>query len=154
MGDQPRGCIIWGVSVRIRLEFQNLNKIKMSFISIILLIWELPQIVLARLVTRKDDKLAHTVDGVQIYKTKRIEGLSLGDRIFVDTNCYDGTWLIKHEFGHVIQSRILGWLYIPIIVIPSYLWYQFNRLSNQPEWLAVYKYHQFYTERWANWLVC
>ena len=64
-----------------------------------------------------------------------------------------GTWLIKHEFGHVIQSRILGWLYIPIIVIPSYIWYQCSKLNNLPDWLATYKYYQFYTEWWANQLI-
>ena len=126
----------------------------MNIVSILLLIWELPQLLLARLVTKKEDRLVHTVDGVQIYKTKRIDGLSLGDRIFINPECYEGTWLVKHEFGHVIQSRILGWLYIPVIVIPSYLWYLANTLNKrQPQWLATYNYYQFYTEFWANWLV-
>lgn len=129
----------------------------MSITSILLLIWELPQILLARLFTSKHDELVHTVDGVQIYLTTKIEGLSLGDRIFVNPYTYEGTWLVKHEFGHVIQSRILGWLYIPLIVIPSYLWYLHTRIyknSDIPESQLVFNYYQFYTERWANWLVC
>lgn len=129
------------------------KRLKMSIISILLLIWELPQIILARLLTKNDDIFIHNVDGVKIYKTKRIDGLSLSDRIFLNVDCYEGTWLIKHEFGHVIQSRILGWLYIPIIVIPSYIWYQCSKLNNLPDWLATYKYYQFYTEWWANQLI-
>lgn len=118
---------------------------------ILLTIHQLPQIILSRLVTHDDDVLIHKVGGVSIYKTKHIEGLSLGDRIFVSDDAPEGTWLVKHEFGHVIQSRVLGWLYIPIIVIPSYLWYKFFErfCKNEP----VESYYFFFTEYWANKLV-
>lgn len=50
---------------------------------------------------------------------------------------------LKHGLGHSYQSQLLGWLYIPVIAIPSVL-------HN----LVHYKlYYSFYTEKWADKLV-
>ena len=98
-----------------------------------------------------------SVDGVRVFETDRFEGMSLGDTIFVNKNCCEGTWLVKHEFSHVKQSRYLGWLYLPIIFVPSYLWNmlitEIAELDKVEDWYLTYVYHQFYTEWWANWLV-
>jgi hypothetical protein len=129
----------------------------MTFQSIILTLWELPQIVLGRMIAKKFGKYVHTVDGANVYLTNGTRHVSMGDSLFVDENAEEGTWLVKHEFGHIIQSRILGWLYLPLIVIPSYLWYtimlMYDELGVIKKWKATLIYHQFYTEKWANWLV-
>lgn len=96
-------------------------------------------------ITRKL-KPCHKVGDVRIYKTKKIEGLSLGFFILLDPDIKEGTWIVKHEFGHIIQSRILGWFYVPVVLIPSYLWFRFGDYD-------VKSYYDFYTERWANELI-
>lgn len=124
---------------------------------IILFIHQLPQILLSRLIVSNNDVMIHKVDGVRIYHTTRMEGISLGDTIFISGDVYEGTWLVKHEFGHVIQSRILGWLYLPLIFVPSLLWYQLMNFIERVFCLndeeSAEMYYQFYTEYTANRLV-
>lgn len=112
---------------------------------IIKILHQLPQYLFGLWITR-NLKPCHSIGEVKIYKTKKIEGLSLGFFILIDPDIEEGLWILKHEFGHIIQSRILGWLYILIIVIPSYLWYKYGN-SN------VETYYDFYTEKWANKLI-
>lgn len=66
-------------------------------------------------------------------------GVSLGKYIIV--NQWMPTKEIMHEYGHCIQSRYLGWLYLIVIGLPSLLWAMFYRGKN---------YYSFYTERWAD----
>ena len=47
-------------------------------------------------------------------------GLSLGLFIFVPRNPSEG--ILVHEYGHCIQSLILGPLYLPLVGVPSLLW--------------------------------
>ena len=128
-----------------------------KIIKFIIILWQLPQIIIGRLFKSHDDKFCLSFNGVDYYIMDRIEGISLGDRIFLNPNTYEGTKILRHEFGHVIQSRILGWLYVPVILIPSFLWYclicfietHFN-ISNDK---IVDIYYRFYPEKWANKLV-
>lgn len=55
---------------------------------------------------------------------------------------------LKHELGHCYQSQLLGWLYIPVIAIPSVLHNLYVRIARK----LGYKpdYYSFYTEKWAN----
>lgn len=75
------------------------------------------------------------------------EGLCLGLFIFVPQNCTRA--LLAHEYGHTIQSLILGPLYLPIVVLPSLVWAGLPRLQNYRS-SHRYSYYRFYTERWAN----
>ncbi len=57
--------------------------------------------------------------------------------------------LLVHEYGHTVQSLLLGPLYLPLVGLPSALW------GNLPRFHAKRKregrsYFSFYTERWAN----
>lgn len=57
--------------------------------------------------------------------------------------------VLVHEYGHTIQSVILGPLYLPVISIPSGLW------CNLPQAVAYRKkhkvsYYAFYPEKWAD----
>lgn len=70
-------------------------------------------------------------------------GLSLGKYIFVNILNYD---LIRHEYGHSRQSKILGWLYLPVIGLPSLIWFHCYKKT----WKK--SYYWFYTERWADYL--
>ena len=74
--------------------------------------------------------------------------MSLGMFIFMGN---DDIRTLVHEFGHSIQSCILGPFYLLIIGIPSFLWANIPILA---KWRATGKvpYSAFYPEKWANYL--
>lgn len=74
-------------------------------------------------------------------------GLSLGAFIFVPKGCPRS--LIVHEYGHTVQSLILGPLYLPIIGLPSMLWANLPACRNWRRTRGI-SYYSFFPERWAN----
>ena len=54
----------------------------------------------------------------------------------------------KHEYGHCLQSQWLGWLYLPLVGLPSILRVLVWRIRN----LDPKKYYIGYPEDWANML--
>ena len=82
---------------------------------------------------------------------ERGESLSLGLFIFVSEQSSDAAKaeLCAHEYGHSVQSLILGVLYLPVIALPSSLWCMvpyFERRRSR----TGRSYYSFFTERWAN----
>ncbi len=59
--------------------------------------------------------------------------------------------LLVHEYGHTIQSLILGPFYLIVMGIPSTLWgfvpYFYKKRTNEK-----ISYFSFFTEKWANYL--
>lgn len=55
--------------------------------------------------------------------------------------------LLVHEYGHTIQSIILGPLYLIVIGIPSTLWGFLGSKKRRDEQVP---YGAFFTEKWAN----
>lgn len=55
--------------------------------------------------------------------------------------------LLVHEYGHTIQSLILGPLYLVLIGIPSTLWGFFMAKKRKEKQIP---YGAFITEKWAN----
>lgn len=74
-------------------------------------------------------------------------GLSLGMFIFVPQGSPRS--LVVHEYGHTLQSLVLGPLYVPAIVVPSMIWAGAPRLRRYRS-SRSYSYYRFYCERWAN----
>lgn len=72
--------------------------------------------------------------------------ISLSRFIFADDRWFQSE-MIKHEYGHTIQSKRLLLLYIPIIGIPSLVWNKFFRKYRIRKQRS---YYSFYTESWAN----
>lgn len=84
--------------------------------------------------------------------------LSMGLFVFVTSrpcacgNCTKeemGERLVVHEYGHCIQSLILGPFYMFAMALPSMIWAglpYFGKLRFRKN----IKYHWLYTERWAN----
>lgn len=71
-------------------------------------------------------------------------GISLGLFIFAADD-----EMKKHEYGHTLQSLLLGPLYLLVIGLPSFIW------ANLPYFQQLRKkknidYYSFWTERWAN----
>ena len=57
--------------------------------------------------------------------------------------------LLVHEYGHTIQSLILGPLYLIVIGIPSTLWGFLPNLNRKRKEEQI-SYFSFFTEKWAN----
>ena len=59
--------------------------------------------------------------------------------------------LLIHEYGHSLQSLILGPLYLIVMGIPSTLWGFMPHCSKKRKEQNI-SYFAFFTERWANYL--
>lgn len=57
--------------------------------------------------------------------------------------------VIRHEYGHTLQSIVLGPLFLPVIGLPSLMWCGLPCFVNYRKRKNV-SYYWFYTERWAN----
>ena len=57
--------------------------------------------------------------------------------------------LLIHEYGHTLQSLMLGPLYLVVVGIPSAMWagLPYFRKKRRTERIS---YYSFYTERWAD----
>ena len=79
------------------------------------------------------------------YSSKMRGGISLGQYIIVNDKYkdYKGD-TEKHEYGHYLQSRYLGPLYLLVIGLPSLLWAAW---WNERRGVS---YYSFYTEKWAD----
>lgn len=119
----------------------------------LLWLWQFPQNYIAFLIYGCLGYLCHyggKYNGKNLIITEYIlSNFSLGDYIFVLPNSTDKS--LKHELGHSYQSQLLGWLYIPVIAIPSILHNLVHYIAYKlgKEW----DYYSFYTEKWADKLV-
>lgn len=74
-------------------------------------------------------------------------GLSLGAFIFAPQGMNKA--LVVHEYGHTLQSLLLGPFYVPMIVVPSLVWAGLPACTRFRE-RRHYSYYRFFCERWAN----
>lgn len=122
-------------------------------ISFLLWLWQFPQNYIAFLIYGCLGYLCYyggKYNGKNLIITEYIlSNFSLGDYIFALPNSTDKS--LKHELGHSYQSQLLGWLYIPVITIPSILHSLVHYIAYKlgKEW----DYYSFYTEKWADKLV-
>jgi hypothetical protein len=78
-------------------------------------------------------------------------GVSLGMFFFVN-GARDEKWIkesIVHEYGHCVQSLLLGPFYLFVIGIPSIVWCNAKRNIKKRETKGV-SYYSFYPEKYAN----
>lgn len=97
---------------------------------------------------RKKHYLFH---GAVVTEWNLRSSLSLGMFIFVTKHTGEDLkrMITVHEYGHTIQSIILGPLYLFVIGAPSLLWAgipAFGRMRRRRQM----SYYRFYPERWAN----
>ncbi len=90
--------------------------------------WGLPQTLIGAALYaahRKDDHFEYR--GAVATAWNKDTGISLGKFIFVPRRAGGnaGRFLLEHEYGHTIQSLILGPFYLLAVGAPSMLW---NRL--------------------------
>lgn len=124
--------------------------------------WGLVQTALGAAVFLRYLKRPHTVyRGALVTEYPLLSSLSLGPFIFLTDrpprdrsgnipNSEVPGRLLVHEYGHTIQSLLLGPLYLPVVGLPSALW---NHLPLfQRKWRGGVSYFSFFTERTANYL--
>lgn len=111
---------------------------------ILYIIWGLPQVLVGLCMLPFLGKLRFIryENYCWVFEGEKMSGgISLGCFIFVSRYNASKEEVIRHELGHVIQSHILGPLYLIVIGLPSIL----NATFNFTEC-----YHEFYPEAWAN----
>lgn len=111
----------------------------------VLTLWQLPQCVMGAFMSwyYGGEVYRYTLHGIYSVwlrcSMRQRNGMSLGCFVILPykTSC-EAIW---HEMGHCVQSLILGWLYLPVIGIPSIIHALFHKGGN---------YRHFYTEKWAD----
>ena len=111
-------------------------------------IWQLPQNLcglIYKLCIWEDIKEAIPCQNAQIMLKKSNGGVTLGKYVFVYHRYNELGKVVRHELGHVEQSKILGPLYLIVIGLPSIIWAAMHKT------IAPKKdYYWFFTEAWAN----
>lgn len=118
------------------------------FLVVLLYLWQLPQnIVGALLVLILEPELSFPWNGVRIHYAQRMHGgISLGRYVILANRFLQIGDSEKHEYGHCLQSKMLGPLYLLIIGLPSLFWAVFYRDDEtDPD-----GYYRFFTEKWAD----
>lgn len=127
----------------------------MSIRNILYWIWQLPQNLLGVLWRNiKKDSIITPISnndiksvGAKAYLIKAGGTVTLGKYVFISQTYRDQGMTIKHECGHVKQSKMLGPLYLIVIGIPSILHRWLNDYIGCDEESG---YSHFYTEKYAD----
>jgi hypothetical protein len=132
---------------------------------ILLFVWQLPQMLLGAVLV-KVLKAGKRVTAVEVggrriayWHFKRntkfsqfISGVSLACFILLSDNNNNET-TIRHEYGHSIQSKYLGWFYLPVIGIYSAvfcnLWDRWFH-KHWPHDKRMKWYYSRWCEAWAD----
>lgn len=85
--------------------------------------------------------------GAKAYLIKAMGAVTLGKYVFISHTYRDQGMIIKHECGHVKQSKMLGPLYLIVIGVPSILHAWLNDYIGCDEEGG---YSHFYTEKWSD----
>jgi hypothetical protein len=112
----------------------------------LLYLWQLPQNLvglLLRSIYKGND--SNYEDAIVRRSMKMQGGISLGKYIIVNQWCNKKT--IMHEYGHCIQSKRWGWLYLPVIGLSSIIWAGLYGNLVKPTYDGYYK---FWTESRAD----
>ena len=121
-----------------------------KFTEILLYIWQLPQNIagLIMLLIYQREKTYHKLNGRTFYyTTKMISGISLGNYIIIKKE--DWGVSMCHEYGHSVDSRRLGPLYLIVISLPSLLGNIYNRIFHS-NWKYSDSCEWYYNQPWEK----
>lgn len=117
-----------------------MNKIRRLCVKL----WCLPQEFLGWVVS----KATHARKRGNYYEWDISSGsASIGTYIFLCPAHLGDETVLSHERGHTRQSYYLGWLWLPVIGIPSLVWAGCFRRYRKKHNVS---YYSFYTEAWAD----
>ena len=126
--------------------------------------WELPQTLLGLLIFAChkiiiSDRQEFVKDGSVYYTSTNSFGISLGFFIFgvsqwkyeqlnypPEQAKIESEKTISHEFGHSIQSRILGPFYLLVVGLPSLVFNVMTRMG----YFKLQSYYSRFPENWAD----
>ena len=118
-------------------------------------VWQLPQNLLGiiwkrikkeSVITFISNDDIRSVDA-EAYLMKAGGAVTLGKYVFISQTYRDQGMTIKHECGHVKQSKMLGPLYLIVIGVSSILHAWLNDYIGCDE---ESDYSHFYTKKWAD----
>lgn len=142
---------------------------KRFFYMLVQVVWGAPQTLVGLCVFLAHARCPHFLfHGAVVTVWQRRSGLSLGLFVFLnglgsDAGSSSGSdapsgpastanrRLLVHEYGHTVQSLILGPLYLIVVGIPSAIWANVPALARRRHRLRT-SYYAFAPERSANWL--
>lgn len=119
--------------------------------SILLYLWQLPQNIAGALLllhfrSRSDVKEGVYRDVNVYFSIVMRGGISLGRYIFFNRGYTVTAKDLAHEYGHCLQSRKLGWLYLLVVGIPSIIHAAFYHYDySDPN-----GYYRYWCEAWAD----
>ena len=115
---------------------------------ILLYLWQLPQEIIGYFLVLilKGKQSKYGVIGIYTVPNLFHSGISLGDYIIFDSRIELSEIDVLHEYGHQLQSRFLGPLYLLIVGIPSLIGNIYSRVKNKSDaW-----YYSRFPENWAD----
>ena len=132
----------------------------MLLVKLFIFLWQLPQNILGLLMvlvlraksTSYEIKRSDQVQWIRVFDSPWNNAVSLGFFIIVDIKTR-GPLTVLHEYGHCIQSRRLGPLYLIIVGIPSILRNIYSRIfiNNKMNYGDAYDwYYSGYPEKQAD----
>ena len=117
--------------------------------AVLLQVWQLPQNLVGLVFgwflkeKRRHSNLPGLPEDIRLVTASNMYGgISLGNFVYCRAPVYDR--MVRHEYGHCRQSRILGPFYLLVIGLPSLLWALWWTPGRSVG------YYSFYTERWAD----
>jgi hypothetical protein len=122
------------------------------------LLWEAPQTLLGAAMLGVEGVRNRIVrieidDGRLVVESKGT-GISLGHIVFwsrENSRWHDLDMRNRaHELGHTKQSRLLGWLYLPVIGLPSISRAAYALVYREVTGRQWTRYYEGYPERWAD----
>lgn len=75
--------------------------------------------------------------------------ISLGRYLLFNQYDFSNINTIKHEYGHFKQNLMLGWLYLIIVGLPSFLWANLKCFHNYRINKRI-SYYERFPENWAD----
>ncbi len=112
--------------------------------------WGLPQTLLGAVIFLLHLRRRHYMyHGAVVTEWSHHYSASIGLFVFIGERDAACRPLLVHEYGHTLQSLLLGPLYLLLISLPSLVWLRLPcfRKMRQKKHLS---YYAFYTEVWAN----
>lgn len=128
---------------------------------VLLYIWQLPQnlvglvwLCILKILGPVAKEEIPELPGAFFYKTQKVNGgVCLGKYIFTCGTPYayrQNKDTYKHEWGHSKQSKMLGWLYLFVIGIPSATGNLFDQIFHS-NWLYLDSIKWYYNQPWEKW---
>ena len=112
-------------------------------------IWGLPQTLIGAVIYVLCRKCPHErYHGAVVTHWNQRGSLGVGMFLFLGE---DDPQVVVHEYGHAVQSLILGPLFLPVMGIPSFLWCNLPPCRRLRKEKGV-SYYAFYPEKSANFL--